>query len=226
MVKICISTCKQYQDKTIPILVPQLLENGIRSEDIHVVSGGYLRREPIINKWNISYYEANHNSFDITALIDVVTCNIEADNWLLLHDTCTVGSKFKEKLYNFNSDSKCTALTWFPSMSIGNYKYSYLQEQKDLIISGRNIDYTQEGLRKAKIWALDHEDFLMWKSSISSVVNCYAKPGEQFRVNIQSDIDQYKTGTPRITEYFPQLDLYKIKANWDQRPHEDPVITL
>jgi hypothetical protein len=28
--------------------------------------------------------------------------------------------------------------------------------------------------------------------------------------------DYYKTGTMRIVEYYSNLDLYKIKANWGQ----------
>ena len=28
--------------------------------------------------------------------------------------------------------------------------------------------------------------------------------------------DYYNTGTMRIVEYYPNLDLYKIKANWGQ----------
>jgi hypothetical protein len=29
-------------------------------------------------------------------------------------------------------------------------------------------------------------------------------------------IDYYNTGTLRIVEYYPNIDLYKIKANWVQ----------
>ena len=28
--------------------------------------------------------------------------------------------------------------------------------------------------------------------------------------------DYYNTGTMRIVEYYPNLDLYKIKSNWGQ----------
>lgn len=34
--------------------------------------------------------------------------------------------------------------------------------------------------------------------------------------NYTGPSDYYNTGTMRIVEYYPNLDLYKIKANWGQ----------
>ena len=34
--------------------------------------------------------------------------------------------------------------------------------------------------------------------------------------NYTGPSDYYNTGTMRIVEYYPNFDLYKIKANWGQ----------
>ena len=40
---------------------------------------------------------------------------------------------------------------------------------------------------------------------------------EDYRGYISTEpTDYYNTGTMRIIEYYPNLDLYKMKANWGQ----------
>jgi hypothetical protein len=136
--KICISSCKQYSAKTIPIIVKSLLNSGITTRDMLIVEGGYDER--IINICdNITHIKTNHNSFDFTALIDIVEYNIEANAWFSLHDTCRVGLSFKQCLYSADLNYNKIALKQFPSMSIGLFKYSYLQQHRDLILKQINI---------------------------------------------------------------------------------------
>ena len=216
-VKICVSSCKSYAPKTIPVLKNSLLESGVLEDDILIVEGGHSIRTTL----NANHICVTHNSFDFTSLIEILESNIVSDFWLLLHDTCRVGKDFISYIQKIDLSYEKSSLCFgLPSMSIGIYSYPYLLKHKDLILSFKNEDYTPEGLRLAKIKAIEGEDIIFKLKDVSRGYIGYCN-----RSQMPVDDNWYETQTPTIQEYFLQLDLYKLKKNWGQSGI-NPIITL
>jgi len=55
-----------------------------------------------------------------------------------------------------------------------------------------------------------YEDYIFKNDKNTGIIN-----NHYYRITT-GPIDYYKKGTMRIIEYYDNLDLYKIKANWGQ----------
>lgn len=212
IIKIGISTCKKYVNKTIPPLISSLIKSGIDKNDIYVFCGDCVENKNYIRD-GINCYAATHNSFDYTSYIEIVENQLNY-NWFLMHDTCRAGPKFKELLYSKTElNHPKIALKPAPpaSMSIGYFKYDYLNKYRDKILSFKNLN---------KSTALANEDYFLTKVEPETCAYYGTERYEQPLDNFW-----YKTSTPRIQEYFPHLDLYKLKANWGQALTESDFVT-
>jgi len=219
---ICISTVKGYSPKTVPTLYTSLLRSGIEPADILVVEGGHKHKKLL--PWQPGHslgIETNHNSFDLTALIEIAENYIESDAWFLMHDTCRVGSDFKKLLYSKDLTKDKIALTKYPSMNMGLYKYSYLIKHRDKLLNSKFMGVGPGNIKLFKQRACDEEDLILWKET-NTECDVYSPE----RVQQPLDDKWYPTAAGRIQEYFPGLDLYKLKANWGQTPKFQPVTTL
>jgi hypothetical protein len=209
MINIAIATHKNFLDKTLPILIPSLIQSNIDPKSIYVfVSGCDSSDNKIIE--DINYYYLNHNTFELSPLIEIVDKEIESEYWFLIHDTCKVGPKFKELLYSIpeNKPDRISLKPW-PSMSIGLYRYDYLLKNKDKLLSIKNTDHSPESTLKWKKWAVDNEDYILTYNG--SNVMTY---GNHPYITLDYK-DWYGSDIKRRTEYYPQLDLYKKKSNWN-----------
>lgn len=209
-IKICINSVKSYSEKTLPIIIPSLINSGIRTEDIFVFEGGYSKRN-IIQKDEYTLIQTDHNSIDFTGLIDIVEYEIESDYWFYIHDTCKVGLNFKKLLYNIpkNFPDKI-ALHHINSMNIGSYKYSYLMKHKNKLMKIKNQDYSEKKLKKLKEWNIFCEDYILYNLLDSETF----KYNENISDYIIIDEPSWYGENKRIIEFYPQLDLYKAKANY------------
>jgi hypothetical protein len=180
--------------------------------EILVFIGGYyhLNGYDIKKDDNITYIHCNHNSIDFTGLISLMELyskNID-DYYLYLHDTCKVGPNFYKKIKSINlTNITSIKIKRFFSMNIGVYSQKLINLHKDFLLSKKNtLDSKCMEFKSVNY----NEDFLFKNDPNNIVLNNYngyikTKP-----------LDYYKTGTMRIIEYYPNLDLYKIKANWGQ----------
>ncbi len=209
-IKICISSVKSYSEKTLPIIIPSLINSGIDSRDIFVFEGGHHKRN-IIQKDEYTLIQTDHDSLEFTGLIDIVEYEIESDYWFNIQDTCKVGLDFKKLLYNIpkNSPDKI-ALRHINSMNIGSYKYSYLMKHKNKLMKIKNQDYSEKKLKKLKEWNIFCEDYILYKLLDSETF----KYNENISDYIIIDEPSWYGENKRIIEFYPQLDLYKAKANY------------
>jgi hypothetical protein len=215
-IKFCVPTCKAHSASTLDVIIPSLISSGIDPHDIIAVEGGNEVREYINNKYNIQYIKTNHNSFDYTALIDVVENEIEADFVFNIHDTCKAGSQFFNLVKTANFNLLKTALYHNningASMAMGLINYQYLLRHKELIQSFKNEDYSHHGLKQAKYKAVQIEDSIFWGLADTECGE-YARGSDSETLRTETP---YGTETPRIVEYYKPIDLYKYKANWGQ----------
>jgi hypothetical protein len=214
MIKIAIATNVNFYKETLPIILESLVESGIEKKNIFVFNAGFDSENfEVID--DVTYYYLNHNSYEYSALIEIVEKQIESEYWFLIHDTCKVGKSFKELLYNIpNSKPEKLALKSKPAMSIGSYRYDYLLSQKEKLQSIKNTDYSHESIMRWKRWGVPNEDFILWMSSPKPLIY-----NDKDLWNIVAYENWYNTDTVRRTEYYPSLDIYKNKSNWGQTGH-------
>lgn len=193
-------------------LLESLRENDINYCDIIVVIGGYydLKDYEITKDKNITYIRANHNSIDFTGLITLLELynNNLDEYYLYLHDTCKVGKKFYDKIKSINlKNVSSIKIKRECSMNIGIYSQKIINKFKNFLLSKKNTDESRTMEYKSINFC---EDYIFDNDKNNKVLNNYN------RWEYTGPTDYYNTGTMRIVEYYPNLDLYKIKANWGQ----------
>ena len=205
--KFAISSVNTFSQKTLPIIIPSLIQS-IDKEDIVIFEGGH--RERSIEDYNgILYIKVAHNSFDYTALIDIIENELESNYWFLLHDTCKAGPNFGQLVKDLpegEPDVVCMLNAHPGTMNICAYKYSYLLSKKKEILELKNTDY--EDLDGAKRKATKAENTLQ-----EGYVLYHP---ELFEVSLNERIPSiYKDdGINRNERYFKNLDLTKYQANY------------
>lgn len=212
-IKICISSTNTFSHHTYPVIVPSLIKSGVYPSDIFFIEGGHQKRDVRIVD-GVNYITTTNNSFDLTGLIDVVENSLQAEYWFVLHDTCRVGRNFYSLVCNIPNTYEKIALKQWPSMSIGSYKNTYIEKYKDRLLRAKNIDYSESGLQRCKNWYVENEDYMLWgeKDTPCTIYNKHLHINENFV--IVNELPWYNSDTTRRVEYYPQLDLYKSKANW------------
>jgi hypothetical protein len=180
--------------------------------DIIVAIGGYYNiKDYEINKIdNITYIKCNHNSIDYTGLImlyEVYKDIFQNEHYVYLHDTCKVGKNFLAILNRMDiTNVTSIKINKMFSMNIGIYSQKIINEFSDFLLIKKNIDNNK--LMEYKL--LSHEDYIFNNDKNNILLDNYNG------YNATGPTDYYGTGTMRIVEYYPNLDLYKIKANWGQ----------
>lgn len=207
-IKIAISTVVGYSEQTIPKLVEDIKKNGFSSDDIYVFEGGHNSLSHSFDQYH--YYKVDHNSFDLTGLITINELNLEADYWLLLHDTLELGKDFGKMVYTsqFKKYAGLKLLKKVVSMNIGFYSMSLIKQHSDYLHSFKNVDYSESGLLKAKERGAIEEDYIFNHSENIGFIHYDL----QYLVKGEDNV-MYK-GRARRKEYYPQLDMTKYKANF------------
>jgi hypothetical protein len=190
-------------------LLESLRENDINYCSIIVVIGGYysLSDYEITKDENITYIRANHNSIDFTGLITLLELyNNTNEYYLYLHDTCKIGKNFYNKLKSIDlTDVSSIKINKLFSMNIGIYSQNIINDFKDFLLSKKNTDENKCMQYKCINY---NEDYIFNNDPNNKILDNYDG------WNYTGPTDYYNTGTMRIVEYYPNLDLYKIKANY------------
>jgi len=212
-IKICVNSTKNYSEKTLPIIIPSLIYSGIDPEDIFVFEGGHHERS-VIKTDSHTLIQTDNNTIDFTGLIDIVENELKSDYWFYVHDTCKVGPKFKKLLYNIpRIRPDKIAIKYIYSMNIGSYKYEYLLKHKNRILQIKNKDYSEDAIQKCKLWGVYAEDYMLHQLTDSKTYRY--NPDVISEPLVIDEKNWYGTETKRITEYYPNLDLYKSKSNYN-----------
>lgn len=182
-----------------------------RDFEIIIVIGGYydLSDYEITKVENITYIKSYHNSIDFTALITLLDLYKDCTDeyYLYLHDTCKIGDLFYKKLKSIDLTNVSSIRINGPfSMNIGIYSQKIINKNLSSLVNFKNTD--EKKLLHFKAECVKYEDYIFKNDKNNKILDNYNG------WNYTEPTDYYKTGTMRIVEYYPNLDLYKIKANW------------
>jgi hypothetical protein len=237
-IKFLINSNIKNKDIVLPKLIDSFILNKIVPENILVVFGGC---DKIFFQKNNHYsiLGVTHNSIDFTALIAVIEHVYSLidnnfsipDYWFYLHDTCELGASFHSFLENYiftlDSNVNTIPLTYYKSMNIGLYKYTFLLNHKNKIFELRSYNHPSiEQIEYFKNIGVMKEDFIfyldknniMYTNNINIFNISFTQHNNKDRLllhNALPSIIYENSKILRITEYFSSLDFYKYKANWE-----------
>lgn len=193
-----VSTCKGYEGP-LDVLLHSMRTSGIDPRAITVVSGGHAA--PGRRFWtSVPIYEVPHNSYDYTALIELVEMNGWIDRHLfLLHDTMELGPDSDRLIRAADPMMDATAV-WGGECNLALYRVDYLMQCRAQLFGLKNC---------SKHYAVEMEGFL-WRQLPDDRRGVY--PGG---IAIGEASAPYG-GVARQCVRYEGVDLIKWKANWGQ----------
>lgn len=221
--RIVINSNFNFYEKSLAVLLPSIPE---KNHNFEVVIGGspWEYKKEVIN--SINYHFVNYDNFCLTSFIfasEHIELFEDKNFFLYIQDTTKMGPRFFNNILeaiNFNAkkySSKEEFLTKTKnlkltcegfSMNMGLYRTDFFKDEKikALLTSIKNTDLSEKGKMDSKIYSLKNEDIFLKESNLSLTrvgrkVNLVANP--------------YGTNINRIEEYYPDLDFYKYKSNFD-----------
>lgn len=142
-------------------------------------------------------------------------CNNTNEYYVYLHDTCKIGKNFYNKIKSIDlTNVSSIKINKGISMNIGIYSQKIINEFKDFLLSMKNTNENE--CMKYKSININNEDYIFNNDKNNKVLDNKVLDNYNGRERRTGPSDYYNTGTMRIVEYYPNLDLYKIKANWGQ----------
>lgn len=178
--------------------------------EVIIVIGGYYTNSncyEISRNENITYIKCNFNNLDLTGLttlMELYSGDVD-EHYVYLHDTCKVGNNFYKKIKAIDlSNVSSIKINRRFSMNIGIYSQKIINSFKSFL----TIKNTDKCKMSLKSYVVSREDFIFNEDPKNIVLDNYDG------WNYTGPTDYYNTGTMRIVEYYKNLDLYKIKANW------------
>jgi hypothetical protein len=200
------STVRFYR-KTVPPCVESLRAAGI--DDILVIVGGSTPKHII--ETGVEYIFVPYDNFDLTSF-NYIAEQETISNVFYIHDTCKAGPNFKKRLAALNIDEKmCAKLVCDGlSMNMGYYPFGLIKAREKELVEVKNFDFTEEGIVKAKLVALRFEDFILKHHRTRALAT---------EARVTSTNSTPYEGSVRLQEYYPSLDFYKYKANYNLAIH-------
>jgi hypothetical protein len=174
-----------------------------------VVIGGVDDRSPIEpprSDMDIEYVCVPYNAIDFTALIAVSERPYDDhDEFMYVHDTCVVNPGFVHKINDMRlEDNQMSCRLSAPSCNMGLYKYSLIRRHADRLATYRDV---HRSLQELKAVCVRDEDLLFHLDPTNTMHG-------RGITHVSEPTDYYGTGTMRRVEEYTDLDLCKIKANW------------
>jgi len=205
--KILVSTCKNYREKSIPPLMYQLRAANVPDDSILIVSGG----EDTDDSSDRILKKVRYQFWEYTGLIYLAE-NPENDPvvYLMIHDTVkiqpqfweNIQTKFKEFLISGQKGFRLMENNGKSSMSMGFYTQDLIRTYIDFLTSLKDYKSDEESLKKSKMKGFGIEDHMIKEF------------GVMFKGS-QIIITEEKT---KCTNEIPEIGFTKIQTNCQGKP--------
>lgn len=194
--KIVISSHINSYQKIAPLFIESLLRVGLSPKKVLLVVGGNNSKSKS-SFLNCEAVFVDHNSYDHTGLIEVIEGNHKSDYWFASHDTCIAGTDFINFLQKYKPKKDYVSMTDMGWLNMGLFKNSYLDRNKDYILSLKNCSKIRAILSERVYTRLEDFDFFVPDS------NC---------IRMLENENIYKDNKKRNVLYYKGLDFYKYQS--------------
>ncbi len=197
--RFAISSHAGFCDHTLPVLLHSMtVISKIPVDDILVVVGGMPENQLIPRDDELELLHVTHNSFDYTALIEIIGQDKLDSHWFLLHDTCRTGPNFYHKALQFDNEVDYISAEPNGYQNMGVFHPRFLKKHSGHINNLRNCTKIQAIKGERKL-----QEISDWKPY-----------NNHTPVKDLGLADVYSTGRMRRTLYFEHLDLYKYQNDY------------
>jgi hypothetical protein len=206
-INFCISSNRDFYEKTLPVLLPSLLGQGFSPDNIWVFVGDETAEfGPLETKYNVRSYRVPIRAFEFTGPLAILDYFADPDRyWFLLHDTCHVGPRFRELLEAQEHTGEHLSLGYRDGVNnMGVCMTSYIAQKRAQLDAYRSYALDRLQDLKRKIIA---EEGTFFGSNTRGLCS-----GSQLMHNAPDSLVYGTEG--RKVEYWVGLDLYKIKSNY------------
>jgi hypothetical protein len=179
-------------NKAAKKLKQSLISNNIAEQNIITVCAGHDNRI-----FENDIYFTNHNSFDHSAIIEVLELNLKSKYWFVMHDTCEAGNLFYEKLTKIPITKKYYGMSEKAWLNMGLISEDFLYENKNYILSLKNCNKKRAILSERVFSKLGDFGYFGLQADVQTFRNCKKI---------------YDDNKKRIALYFPYLDFYKYQS--------------
>jgi hypothetical protein len=194
--RFCISAHISDMHRSVPVITNSLFRNGIKPEQIHIAAGGFDRTQTIeINR--VKVHCVTHNSYDHTALIDVVENSVPGWWWFVMHATSEAGPKFVERILEKGFDSEHIAVLELGWLNMGLMSRSFIEKNANYILNLKNCSKMQAILTEQMYWRM------------AKTRDYYNKVDPKIYAGSR---EIYQDGIQRQILYLDGCDLYKYQA--------------
>ena len=205
MINFAISSNVDFYKKTIPVIVPSLLRQGYKPENIWVFIGDENKNFGRVNHVRACVYNVPIRAFEFTAAIGIMDYFPDPDRyWFLMHDTCVAGPNFRALLESKIKQDEVTALNSDGLNNMGLCCTSYLLSHKSKLESYRG--YSVDKLLELKRKTISEEGWL-FRGSPSNLCTRH-----RMELDVPT-VEIYGTENRKL-EYWEEIDLYKYKSNY------------
>lgn len=198
-----IASCLAFYERTVPVLLRQLYDEGISSQQIKVVVNGCSDNyNKVID--GVDYAFSVHNAWEWSTLYEA-PLRWDFDYGFLLHDTNVIFPGFRRSVESFNRHLKWDHLPASPLARclLGLYSHQFLMSLNGWLKSINNISKKEGVIAEAA-------GELLLRAGSALVIGDAERNGGARAAEWQELVDHFNTGTPRVRRAFPAIKLHKF----------------
>lgn len=198
-----IASCLRFYERTVPVLLEQLIAEGIRPDQIKVVVNGCSHNSDSMID-DIAYAFSTHDAWEWTALYEA-PLRWKFDYCFLIHDTSVVLPGFRRSVEAVNGHVAWDHLPATPMARclLGLYSHDFLTRCNEWLKSIDHID------KKNGVIAEAAGELLLRARSVC-VIGDPESNGEARAAEWRDTLDHFNTGSPRVRRVFPSIKVHKF----------------
>lgn len=198
-----VASCLHFYERTVPVLLKQLLAEGIQPRQIKVVVNGCVSDS---NKEidGVAYAFTTHNAWEWSALYEA-PLRWEFGYVFLIHDTSVIYPGFRRSVEEINGHLHWDHLPASPMARclLGLYSHDFLMRCNSWLKSIDHID------KKNGVMAEVAGELLL-RARSALVIGDPERSGSFRTAEWRETVDFFNTGSPRVRRAFPAIKLHKF----------------
>lgn len=198
-----VASCLRFYERTVPVLLDQLFEEGIPASRIKVVVNGCERNEDKVID-GVDFAFSTHDGWEWSALYEA-PLRWKFGYGFLMHDTNVIFPGFRRSVEGFNRHLPWDHLPASPLARclLGLYSHDFL-----LRLNGWLKQTDRISKRDGVIAEAAGE--LLLRARAALVLGDLESSGAARSAEWRETVDHFNTGSPRVRRVFPAIKLHKF----------------
>ena len=206
-----VASCERFHERTIPVLLKDMLAEGIPPERIKIVVNG-CERDGNSTIDGVDYAFSTHNGWEWSALYEA-PLRWQFGYAFLLHDTNVIFPGFRRSVESFNRHWSWDHLPASPLARclLGLYSHDFLLRLNPWLKRTHGITKHDGVIAEASAE-------LLLRARSALVIGDAESNGSYRVAEYRELVDQFNTGAARLRRSFPAIKLHKFIHAGESKP--------